>query len=142
MRTNPLYRALRLDKVRIALLHRALRNYLEGGVESLPVWRMTAAKDLDTLRSRLKLPPQGVRWVTLKSQTGGGSNPESSVDSLGVEMTHSALSPQQLKEKFAQSRVPILGYIKRNAFYLDVRTFFPDDFADVQSTVDELWAAG
>jgi L-seryl-tRNA(Ser) seleniumtransferase len=141
MRTNPLYRALRLDKVRIALLHHALKHYLQGCLQNLPVWRMTAS-DLEAMRSRLKLPSQGARWMTLKGQTGGGSNPESDMNSLGVELIHTALSPQQLKEKFARRRIPILGYIKRNAFYLDVRTFFPDDFAEVQSVLDELWPAG
>jgi len=141
MRANPLYRALRLDKVRIALLHHALRQYLAGRFHTLPMWRMTSVQDLEAMRFRLRLPPKGVKWVPLEAQTGGGSNPESGIESLGLELSHSALSAQQLKDRFAGHLVPILGYVRRNAFYLDVRTFFPEDFAEVQNVLDRIWGS-
>ena len=48
-----------------------------------------------------------------KAQTGGGSNPEESFESLGLRF--SGRSGQALKERFAGA-VPILGYIQGNAF--------------------------
>jgi L-seryl-tRNA(Ser) seleniumtransferase len=134
MRRNPLYRTLRLDKLRLALLHYALTQYLTGRSDALPLWQMMTA-DLDGCRERLRLR-DGVEWVTLKAQTGGGSNPEETFESLGLRFSSS--SAQTLKEKFARRPVPILGYIQGNAFHLDVRTFFPDDFEEVQKAIDEL----
>ena len=133
-RRNPMYRALRLDKLRLTLLHHTLTRYLLGQQHTLPVWQMTTA-DLEPCRGRLKLR-EGVEWVVLKAQTGGGSNPEQSFESLGLRF--SGRSPQTLKQRFAARVIPILGYIQGNAFHLDVRTFFPDDFAEVQKAIDEM----
>jgi L-seryl-tRNA(Ser) seleniumtransferase len=133
-RRNPLYRTLRLDKLRLTLLHHTLTRYLTGQQLTLPVWQMTMA-DLALCRDKLSLRA-GVEWVTLRAQTGGGSNPEESFESSGLRF--SSGSAQTLKERFAARAIPILGYIQGNAFHLDVRTFFPDDFAEVQKAIDEL----
>jgi L-seryl-tRNA(Ser) seleniumtransferase len=134
MRRNPLYRALRLDKLRLMLLHYALKLYLTGCRDSLPLWQMTTA-NLDHCRQKLKLRV-GVEWVATRAQTGGGSNPEESFESLGLRFSQGgALS---LKQKFASRPVPILGYIQGNAFYVDVRTLLPGDFEELQKAIDEL----
>jgi L-seryl-tRNA(Ser) seleniumtransferase len=134
MARNPLYRALRLDKVRIALLQYTLKQYLTGRQRELPVWHMTTAS-LDHCREKLKLP-DGVEWVSLQAETGGGSNPERAFASLGLRFYKG--SAQSLKERFAARAIPILGYIRGGAFHIDVRTFFPEDFAEAQKALDEL----
>jgi L-seryl-tRNA(Ser) seleniumtransferase len=133
-RRNPLYRTLRLDKLRLTLLHHTLTRYLTGQQDSVPVLRMVTA-DLAESREKLRLR-DGIEWVLLKAQTGGGSNPEQSFESLGLRFSRG--SAQALKERFARRSTPILGYIQGNAFHLDVRTFFPEDFAEVQKAMDEL----
>jgi len=133
-RRNPLYRTLRLDKLRVTFLHHTLTRYLKGEQHTLPVWRMATA-NLESCRAKLKLRA-GVEWVTLRAQTGGGSNPEESFDSLGLRFSHAPA--QTLKQKFATRAVPILGYIQGNAFHLDVRTFLPEDFVEVQRAIDEM----
>jgi L-seryl-tRNA(Ser) seleniumtransferase len=134
MRRNPLYRTLRLDKLRLLLLHYALKLYLTGRQNSLPVWQMTTA-DLDHCRQKLKLR-QGVEWVATRAQTGGGSNPEESFESLGLRFSQPGAAA--LKQQLAARPVPILGYIQGNAFYVDVRTLLPGDFEEVQKAIDEL----
>ena len=134
MRRNPLYRTLRLDKLRLGLLHHALLQYLAGRKSLLPVWK-ALTDNLDGCRERLKLR-EGMDWVTLRAQTGGGSNPEESFESLGLRF--SGRSGQTLKERFAARPIPILGYIQGNAFHIDVRTLFPEDFAELQQAIDEL----
>jgi L-seryl-tRNA(Ser) seleniumtransferase len=134
MRKNPLYRTLRLDKLRLTLLHYALTQYLTGRRNTLPVWKMTTS-DLNGCRERIKLR-EGIEWVALKAQIGGGSNPEESFESQGLRCSRG--SAQTLKEKFAARAVPILGYIQGNVFLVDVRTFFTADFAELQNAIDEL----
>ena len=134
MRRNPLYRALRLDKLRLMLLHYALKLYLTGCQNSLPVWQMTTA-DLDSCRQKLKLR-EGVEWVATRAQMGGGSNPEESFESLGLRFSQpGALT---LKQKLAARPIPILGYIQGNALYVDIRTLLPGDFEELQKAIDEL----
>jgi L-seryl-tRNA(Ser) seleniumtransferase len=134
MRKNPLYRTLRLDKLRLTLLHYALTQYLTGRRNTLPVWKMTTS-DLNGCRDRLKLR-EGIEWVALKARIGGGSNPEESFESQGLRFSRG--SAQALKERFAARAVPILGYIQGNAFLVDVRTFFTPDFEELQNAIDEL----
>jgi L-seryl-tRNA(Ser) seleniumtransferase len=134
MHRNPLYRTLRLDKLRLALLHHALQQYLAGRKEELPVWKLTT-DSLAGCREKLKLR-NGIEWVALKAQIGGGSNPEETFESIGLRFNGSA--GKVLKERFATRSVPILGYVQGNAFHVDVRTFFPEDFEELQKAIDEL----
>lgn len=143
MRRNPLYRALRLDKVRIALLDGALRHHLAG--RELPLWRLfhTSAEELDERVGGLRLPGAESRWaactrVALRATLGGGSNPEASFESVGLELVHRELGSEALKRRFAAREVPIVGYVQRDRFCLDVRTFFAHDFAELQRALDEL----
>jgi L-seryl-tRNA(Ser) seleniumtransferase len=145
MRKNPLYRALRLDKLRIALLDGALKRRLSGNPETIPAWRMTTAAihDLQDCREKLRLPNadgawKDAQWTPLEAQVGGGSNPESSFESFGLRLVHRRHSAQELRARFAGRSVPILGYIHRNAFCLDIRTCFPDDFEEIQKALNEL----
>jgi seryl-tRNA(Sec) selenium transferase len=78
----------------------------------------------------------GIEWVALKAQIGGGSNPEETFESIGLRFNGSA--GKVLKERFATRSVPILGYVQGNAFHVDVRTFFPEDFEELQKAIDEL----
>jgi len=43
IRKNPLFRALRVDKLTISVLEFTLRAYLSGKMEEIPVWRMLHA---------------------------------------------------------------------------------------------------
>lgn len=149
LRRNPLYRVLRLDKVRLALLDRTLKLYLNGDAGSLPLWRLFHAS-LDELEARiaqLRLPKSGTRWLSVRStplqgRLGGGSNPEAVFESLGLELRHRELSGEALKRRFATRLVPIVGYVQQGCFYLDLRTCFPEDLPELQRALDELGGTG
>jgi L-seryl-tRNA(Ser) seleniumtransferase len=145
MRRNPLYRVLRLDKVRMALVGETLRYYLSGRAAELPLWRLFHAR-MDELEARiaeLRLPSPSTRWkrcevVPLRAKLGGGSNPEADFPSLGLDLAHRDLSADALKHRFATRAVPIVGYVRQDRFYLDLRTFFPEDLPELQGALDEL----
>jgi L-seryl-tRNA(Ser) seleniumtransferase len=148
MRKNPLYRVLRLDKVRMALLDQTLKRYLSGRANELPLWRLFHASldELEARIERLRLPGPDTRWacckpVPLRGKLGGGSNPEASFASTGLEFLHRDVSAEALKRRFAARVIPIVGYVQQDRFYLDFRTFLPDDFAELQQVLDELSAA-
>lgn len=145
LRRNPLYRVLRLDKVRMALLDRALKRYLAGESGRLPLWRLFRASldELEAKIARLRLPGAGTRWLSVRStplqgRLGGGSNPEAVFASVGLELRHRDLSTEALKRRFAARAVPIVGYVHRGCFYLDLRTCFPEDLPELQRALDEL----
>lgn len=136
MHNHPLYRALRLDKVRLALLHHTFASYIQGSEGNLPVWRFMKEARLEQARSLLRLP-EWAQWVKLEAQAGGGSNPESGFESWGLALRHPHHSPGRLKESFAARRIPILGYVRHDAFCIDVRAFFDGDFAELQQALEE-----
>jgi L-seryl-tRNA(Ser) seleniumtransferase len=146
MRKNPLYRALRLDKVRLALLHHTLTRYVAGReTGDVPLWRMASFSraDLEARVRGLRLPEAGsrwksVRWVDLLASMGGGTNPETTFPSLGLELVHSEYSASRLRTMFAGRDVPIVGYIREGAFVLDTRTMLEEDFAEVRNALDGL----
>src|SRR5438132_8580884 len=53
IRQNPLFRALRVDKLTISVLEFVLRAYLSGNADEIPVWRMLHAT-ADELRARVE----------------------------------------------------------------------------------------
>src|SRR5204862_1007197 len=51
IRQNPLFRALRVDKLTISVLEYVLRAYLRGEPEDIPAWKMLRASEAE-LRAR------------------------------------------------------------------------------------------
>jgi hypothetical protein len=55
-----------------------------------------------------------------------------------LKLIHRDHSAGDLKQALARRAVPIVGYVKDAAFYLDVRTFLPQDFPLLQEALNEL----
>lgn len=149
MRKSPLYRVLRLDKVRLALLDAALRRYLAGDADGLPLWRLYRAP-VDEVRARLgalRLPDADSRWlrcetVALRGTLGGGTSPETAFESVGLALEHRDLSAEAVRRRFAGRAVPVVGYVRRERFCLDARTLLDGDLDEIQRALDELGAEG
>src|SRR6185436_18669121 len=87
IRQNPLFRALRVDKLTISVLDFILNAYLEGRMAELPMYRMlhSTAADLKTRAEAFAQRAKGLATlVELNSVVGGGSAPESFLPSWGV----------------------------------------------------------
>jgi L-seryl-tRNA(Ser) seleniumtransferase len=145
MRRDPLYRALRLDKVRIALLDRALGAHLAGRAAELPLWRLFNATvaELEARIDRLRLPGAATRWascrrLSLRATLGGGSNPEVDFPSAGLALRHHDLGADEVRRRFAARPVPVAGYVQQDRFHLDFRTVLDDDLPEIQQALDAL----
>jgi L-seryl-tRNA(Ser) seleniumtransferase len=139
MRRAPLYRALRLDKVRITLLHRALALHLAGDLTAVPLWSMFHA-GVEALQPRvasLRLPAFA-RPAPLRATLGGGSNPEADFPSWGLELAHHDLGAERVRRRLADRDVPVVGYVRRERCYLDFRTVLPRDLPEIQAALDAL----
>jgi L-seryl-tRNA(Ser) seleniumtransferase len=147
IRRSPLYRVLRLDKVRMALLYRTLDYHLSGRVAELPLWRLfhTSVDELEARIEGFDLPGSQTHWercavVPLRAKLGGGSNPEASFPSVGLQLTHRYLSAEAVKRRFARRPVPIVGYVQGDRFHLDLRTVLPRDLRELREALDEVGA--
>jgi L-seryl-tRNA(Ser) seleniumtransferase len=127
VRRNPLFRALRVDKLTIAVLEYVLRAYLRRDLEALPTWRM-----LNVNPSELKARAEwfasrlgdGVKAVELESLVGGGAAPEAHLASWGVAIQAGSLPEKELERRLRMSNPPVICRIEDGCVILDFRTIF------------------
>ncbi|HLC18225.1 MAG TPA: L-seryl-tRNA(Sec) selenium transferase [Thermodesulfobacteriota bacterium] len=133
VRTNPLKRALRADKLTLAALQATLKLYLNRDKlpERLPTLKVMttemgeieekAKRACALLKKRL-----GSSFKVIveegESVVGGGSLPGRSLPTRVVAVTHEEMKPERIYRLFLENDPPILGRISRERFLLDLRT--------------------
>ena len=129
IRKNPLFRALRVDKLTIAALEATVALYLGGDLRAIPALAMIqASKDeiaerAGRLAERL-LARAGVsaRLEDGASVIGGGSTPGSSLPTRLVSVRVEGLSAAELAARLRRSRPPVIARVERGEVLLDLRT--------------------
>ncbi|VDC31509.1 L-seryl-tRNA(Sec) selenium transferase [Pseudogemmobacter humi] len=136
---NPLKRAVRLDKIRIAALEATLRLYRDPDrlAERLPTLRMLArpAAEIAAQAARLApkihvlLEPLGFAAAPCgcASQTGSGALPVDTLPSAGLRLTgQGGDAPDRLAAKLRALPCPVIGHIHDGALILDLRCLDDD----------------
>jgi len=146
---NPLKRALRLDKIRLAALEAVLRLYADPDrlARRLPALRLlTRSRDeIAALTHRLQPPVQAaldgvatVGIVACRSQIGSGALPVSLLPSAGLALRPTAASgnaAERLAQALRDLPIPVIGRIEGGAVVLDLRCL-----EDAAGFVDQLAA--
>ncbi|MBI3374083.1 MAG: L-seryl-tRNA(Sec) selenium transferase [Betaproteobacteria bacterium] len=135
---NPLKRALRVDKLRVAALEATLRIYSDPDrlAERLPVLRQMsrAAADIEVqaqrLLSALAQPLAGIAAVTIEkcdSQAGSGSLPSERLPSFALalrpcgEARKATARVEALSRAFRSLPVPVIGRVSDGVLRFDLR---------------------
>jgi L-seryl-tRNA(Ser) seleniumtransferase len=132
---NPMKRALRVDKLRLAALEATLKLYRDPDrlTERLPTLRLLARPAADIAAQATRLAPAladalgaafTVDVVECQSQVGSGALPLETVPSSGLALRPLSGSGQALEALAAALRrlpVPIIGRIDDRALVLDLR---------------------
>jgi len=134
---NPMKRALRVDKIRLAAIEATLRLYRDPDrlAQNLPTYRLLARPSKEMLDvSRRVLPALQaklgevweVKTVPCSSQVGSGALPVEALASLGISImpTRARASGRLLNIASAALRdlpVPVIGRIENGALVLDLR---------------------
>lgn len=141
LRKSPIYRALRADKMVIALLEAVLTQYLYvDGYKRLPVFKLAALKK-ESLRKRAELAAEKlsdlhclqIAAIDLESTMGGGSLPGELLPSAGlaIKITKSNSSLAHLSRLLRQGEPAVIGKVTDNQLCLDFRTIDVSDEADL-----------
>jgi L-seryl-tRNA(Ser) seleniumtransferase len=149
LKRDPLFRALRCDKLILSALEATVDLYLGGcgasraqtgsapAVTGIPILEMLSAPN-DALRSRAEKIVAALAGTALKAsigagsaQVGGGALPQSVIQSVTVDLAHAALQPQELAARLRARSVPVIGYIEKGQLKLDLRTIFPAQDAEL-----------
>jgi L-seryl-tRNA(Ser) seleniumtransferase len=146
IRRNPLFRALRVDKLTIAALEATLRAYLRGALDEIPALRMIRATSEELARRAEKFTEQ-IRAALPKDATievregnsviGGGSTPDRQLPARVISIASRRLSAAALEERLRRptSGAPVIARIEDDRLLLDLRTVFPEEEPALASAV-------
>lgn len=145
LRKSPIYRALRADKLVIALLESVLTQYIYvDGYKNLPVFQMAALKQ-DSLRQRAQIATTmlqnlqclDVSLIDLESTMGGGSLPGEMLASAGlsIKVKRSDRSAANLARLLRRGQPAVIGKVTDNRLCLDFRTIAESDEDDLISAL-------
>jgi L-seryl-tRNA(Ser) seleniumtransferase len=136
MRANPLYRALRVDKMTLAALDVVLSIHEAGRAESgLPTLRMLSMtagevrRRAEALAARLteKSPALTLRIVEGSSAAGGGAAPTAEIPTALLRIEHRARGAQRLVEELRAGDPPVVARVADGALVVDLRTVLPEE---------------
>jgi L-seryl-tRNA(Ser) seleniumtransferase len=133
LRRNPMFRALRLDKLIYQALETTLRNLLLERWDQTPALRMISMSGTE-LRARAErfigtLP--GVRADVIEgaSVIGGGATPEQRLSSWLVAIDCADVVEAERRCRLGEP--PVIARIEDNRLLLDLRTVFPHEEAEL-----------
>ena len=143
-RRNPLFRALRVDKLTIAALEATLQSYRRGALDEIPTLRMIrlSAADVAARAEKLaeSLRPQLSREAVVEvrkgfSVVGGGSTPDQQLPTHLVciaSRRHSAAVFEEILRlpsaaPGSANIPPVIARIEEDRILFDLRTVFPED---------------
>jgi L-seryl-tRNA(Ser) seleniumtransferase len=149
---NPLKRALRVDKIRLAALEATLRLYRDPDrlTERLPTMRLLA-RPLDEITASVhRLAPAMAKAVAgaytveatgCRSQIGSGALPTETIASAGLAIRPAAGKSGRALDALASALrglpTPIVGHIDRNTLILDLRCLTDEGaFAEAIASLD------
>jgi L-seryl-tRNA(Ser) seleniumtransferase len=143
IRSNPLFRALRVDKLTYAALEATLLAYVRQDHNAIPAVRMMrlsteeigrrARALADTLRA--KASSLEVTMIEGASVIGGGAAPGAALGTVLLAVTCQGLSADELAARLRVQQPPIVARVEQGRVLLDLRTVFPEQDAIIQNAL-------
>ena len=131
LKREPLFRALRCDKLCLVALQTTVDLHLDQKIGEIPALTLLQTSE-DALRARAKAIASSLAELPMKiaigrgkAKTGGGTLPKSNVSSVTIDFIPRDRSLAEFAASLRASNPPVIGYIADNRFKLDLRTIFP-----------------
>jgi L-seryl-tRNA(Ser) seleniumtransferase len=149
VRGNPLFRALRVDKMFYAALEATLLAYLREDYDSLPALRMMRLTEeqieerVEHLMRKLHIssPQLIIELVATRSVIGGGSAPGSTLPTRALAVSSPDIGADAIALKLRAWTTPIIARVEEGRVLLDLRTVAPEQDAVVLAAVESLTLA-
>ena len=156
IRSNPLFRALRVDKLTIAALEATLHCYQRGALDEIPALRMIRlsheeiAKRAQNFCERFRPAlPADVKLEILPgfSVIGGGSTPDQQLPTTLIAISTPLRSAAQIEDRLRKPRAnnsdtgisqpaaPLIARIEDKRLVLDLRTVHPSEEDEIASAL-------
>ncbi len=144
MRSNSLFRALRVDKLTYAALEATLLAYGKRDYNAIPAVRMMSLSKTE-IDERAKAMAKKIRSAKLEvalidgeSVIGGGAAPSSTLPTRLLAVSCKGLSADDLARSLRASAPPIVARVEDDRVLLDLRTVFPAQDETVISVLQRL----
>ena len=145
---NPLYRVLRCDKVTIGLLEETLRSYRSQSFSkdnlsltmlttSRKVLKTRGQKVLDSLQKKI-IKDLGILLVDSEVEAGSGSLPDDKIESASLSFSPKNGKAKDLAKAFRCGSIPVVGYIQKNTFYIDLKSVLPNQIKRLSTAIQEV----
>jgi L-seryl-tRNA(Ser) seleniumtransferase len=133
LKREPLFRALRCDKLCLAALQTTVDLHLDQKIDEIPALTLLQTSE-DALRARAAAIASNLADLPIKiaigrgrAKTGGGTLPKSNMPSVTIDFVPTNSSLSEFAATLRASSPPVIGYIANNRFKLDLRTIFPQE---------------
>ena len=145
---NSLYRVLRCDKVTIGLLEETLRSYRSQSFSkdnlsltmlttSRKVLKTRGQKVLDSLQKKT-IKDLGILLVDSEVEAGSGSLPDDKIESASLSFSPKNGKAKDLAKAFRCGSIPVVGYIHKNTFYIDLKSVLPNQIKRLSTAIQEV----
>jgi len=132
MRPNPLFRALRPDKLTYAALEATLLAYVRKDYDAIPTLRLLRASEkeiagrAEALALKTRSDLLQVELIEGESVIGGGAAPSGRLRTRLLALACRNLSAEEISARLRASDPPVLGRVEQGRVLLDLRTVFPE----------------
>jgi len=146
MRSNSLFRALRVDKLIYAALEATLLAYIKKDHDAIPTLRMmrlskeAIGERAEALAARVAAVELKIEVVDGESILGGGAAPSSILPTRLLALTCEGLSADELAARLRGSEPPIIARVDEGRVLLDLRTVFPEQDAALAAALKRIVA--
>ncbi len=146
IRSNPMFRALRVDKLTYAALEATLMAYLRQDHDSIPALRMMrltqgqVGRRAEQMSAELatRAPKLWIALVQGMSVLGGGSAPGAVLPTILLAISCQGLSADELAARLRANDPPIIARVEEGKVLLDLRTVSPEHDAAVADALARI----
>jgi L-seryl-tRNA(Ser) seleniumtransferase len=145
IRSNPLFRALRVDKLTYAALEATLLAYVRQDHNAIPAVRMMrlsveeVGRRAQALAERLRVEAPRLEMEVIEgaSVIGGGAAPGATLPTVLLAITCQDLSADELAARLRAHQPPIVARVEQGKVLLDLRTVFPEQDAIIAEALGQ-----
>jgi L-seryl-tRNA(Ser) seleniumtransferase len=132
LKREPVFRALRCDKLTFAALQATVDLHLNQSTSEIPALALLRISNdelrirAEAIAARLQRLPLQIAIGRGTVKAGGGTLPKSGMASVTIDILPGNYSVTEFATTLRTSKPPIIGYIANERFKLDLRTIFPE----------------
>ena len=149
IRSSPLFRAMRVDKMFYATLEATLIAYLREDYDSIPALRMMRlsenelARRAEQMAARLRssCPKLQVEVIESRSILGGGAAPGSTLPTRALAVKSASMNADQLCTRLREWKTPIIARVEDDRVLLDLRTVEPEQEVVIVAALESVAGA-